>query len=1204
MHLYFAFVAAVFFYSFIYFDLLYSSDGFAENSSEVLSPNQVDAISNSSSRRFMEYPVDRLLPGDTFSPQRLTDDPSTAARQHPHQHYNDLDLDSRAYAPNVAPKPHFAPSTDIGYPDEGEAQPMSRAAIAQLSKQGFMAVDPSGTRRKTSRHAGLLASDPERPMASRYQVVLQLAAFVPARETTSANNSVPRAAIFTMQFFNCEPKKTEALRLYAKGDTNSRRRDRADLSSDDERRNKDDTDETSADVLSMSSGNSSGSDSGHDMRVARRRSKRREMRALRDRKKKKSQHHGTYILLSDSDSGLVGPAPRVTHVVDCSMGGQQLGHQFRNYLLKNSLQIEMWDADSKLLLGTATMPLRKLLHNWEADEEGAPKTSHSFGLELIVHAHRIEAEPKLDFGVGRHVNSNQISHFRAEIGRLQVLCKCTRSPGVGDEDTGGQVLPSARPESGKQFRTVAQKQQSLQQHSRQHNSRALVVGGIAHTPGLQRLHQSMGGRDFRLGPAHRVRAQKKVLSGVGGDRNKSGGESKVNDDRGSHSDSDYDDNDSRSDSNSEARRTAVNTTQADNTFISLSEHSAIASALGVERGGGVSYDRFMEFVEGSNGLYGRQAALHWVHSNVDAMTDCLQAISAGEKRVKEVDAEDDVEGGSDHDAPAASNSASGLVGRENFLVCTERVRARLPGSAMLVSPAEFRSVCDYFRGPFGTVRWENLLLSSRGLDKALDDLKTIFGGSSVSSDTHAKVWRELSAMDPQHTGRVACVAFRKWLRQSKIFKGQDLLRGPSWEALVCLAGDGSGTLSLDVFGDLAVGRFSATLHARNKLRIAVERLRTHAHNSGAHLRALFSASGDRAPDLNALLSHLGLALQSDLTQNESTKRQQQRLRSKELRRMKGMSSRYGRDDSGSDFDSEQEARDDNADAFTSNMRKVQEAREQRKRGVGEALMRARRCSHITLHTAHGEPSFFEYEVDNPYPRDERFRVTITDPQRAGALQLVRSKRAWDAFRAASGRDEIWRMSTEDELVGEDNTVVLSKHETVSIPFVFVSNHRDSDGRRGDDVESSKRTISVTIQSFRYAQEVSSLQVHVRPRAGVVHRVIRFFAPHDQLLHARMRLHFSTRGIVRQQQQHGPLHVVCPAPSSQSKDHALENYKRQLVRVEYSHPYPAGGRGSGRFYQVSTDCDICVVLLPTLFFLHFCAFVFLCLCMLLLLCWLR
>lgn len=199
----------------------------------------------------------------------------------------------------------------------------------------------------------------------------------------------------------------------------------------------------------------------------------------------------------------------------------------------------------------------------------------------------------------------------------------------------------------------------------------------------------------------------------------------------------------------------------------------------------------------------------------------------------------------------------------------------------------------------------------------------------------------------------------------------------------------------------------------------------------------------------------------------------------------------------------------------------------------------------------GKTLFFEQPLTNPFGHEERFLLSLEDPE----LRLVTAFDEWLHLRqhcracvGVLGSDPV-----EAEMFDKDGygniQVALLPHETLYLPFTFMSlepyvtkekkllrrgsrrgdrsgrsgsgEGKSSDGRGGegkrqdreddsvgegdDDEEEASRVAEVRIVSCTHGHVVAVMRVNICPRPSVVHRTLRFFEPENGLMRRRIQL---------------------------------------------------------------------------------------------------
>jgi hypothetical protein len=254
------------------------------------------------------------------------------------------------------------------------------------------------------------------------------------------------------------------------------------------------------------------------------------------------------------------------------------------------------------------------------------------------------------------------------------------------------------------------------------------------------------------------------------------------------------------------------------------------------------------------------------------------------------------------------------------------------------------------------------------------------------------------------------------------------LRGPNWEVVVrLLRTDRSGGLNFNGIVDLASGRAECTGNARLKLRNALERFL----GTGKTLRDLFGTEGISS-NLFALLTTLGLSVMSSSGLDDRTNA----LATRQLARLDAIP---GRSDEEEDNDPEEISR----------LEQIRKYRAQRKRLVGEKLLRDALSWEHHVRVSFGRVCFFEFPFTSPVDHEERFRIHFEDSE----LRLITDANEWRAYRRSNAHlilddeDE----DNDDDVVeenmfaraGRSFEFVLAAGEQVKIPFVLCAISQDS-----------------------------------------------------------------------------------------------------------------------------------------------------------------
>ena len=91
-----------------------------------------------------------------------------------------------------------------------------------------------------------------------------------------------------------------------------------------------------------------------------------------------SSDKGQLSVLCRDDAHARDEAPlALRYLIDCSDASPNEGHDFAEYMAKHSLFVDIWDADSLLLIGTSSIPLRKIMR------QGQPMAKCAMECDII-----------------------------------------------------------------------------------------------------------------------------------------------------------------------------------------------------------------------------------------------------------------------------------------------------------------------------------------------------------------------------------------------------------------------------------------------------------------------------------------------------------------------------------------------------------------------------------------------------------------------------------------------------------------------------------------------------------------------------------------------------------------------------------------------------------------------------------------------------
>lgn len=202
---------------------------------------------------------------------------------------------------------------------------------------------------------------------------------------------------------------------------------------------------------------------------------------------------------------------------------------------------------------------------------------------------------------------------------------------------------------------------------------------------------------------------------------------------------------------------------------------------------------------------------------------------------------------------------------------------------------------------------------------------------------------------------------------------------------------------------------------------------------------------------------------------------------------------------------------DFGDAFArqaSDLQLVQRFREGHKRDVVGSFLRTSMTREVTLYPKFASASYFEIELSNPFPQEERFHIKIDDPE----LRCITDGEEWRYY-----RERITPISkpenfypVESEMITPDNLeVTLNSNESVAVPFSFLSFASGQPGQEalGQERKSIReRTIIVRFISARHAHAVLEVHVRINPKPFVVHRALELHSGVGEFAKAQVKLH--------------------------------------------------------------------------------------------------
>ena len=180
--------------------------------------------------------------------------------------------------------------------------------------------------------------------------------------------------------------------------------------------------------------------------------------------------------------------------------------------------------------------------------------------------------------------------------------------------------------------------------------------------------------------------------------------------------------------------------------------------------------------------------------------------------------------------------------------------------------------------------------------------------------------------------------------------------------------------------------------------------------AGSTLRNLFGADGI-ASNLFALLTALGLSVVSSTGLDRRTNA----LAARQLARLDAIS----RSDD-----------EDEEDEGMSRLERVRKYRAQRKRLLGEKLLRDALSWEHHVRASFGRVCFFEFPFTSPVDHEERFRIHFEDSE----LRLITDANEWRAYRRSNAH---LILDDEDENENEDDMVEENMFARSGRSFEFV-----------------------------------------------------------------------------------------------------------------------------------------------------------------------
>ena len=397
---------------------------------------------------------------------------------------------------------------------------------------------------------------------------------------------------------------------------------------------------------------------------------------------------------------------------------------------------------------------------------------------------------------------------------------------------------------------------------------------------------------------------------------------------------------------------------------------------------------------------------------------------------------------------------------------------------------------------------------------------------------------QFQSLDPECTGQMRLKSFRRLLGHIGIE-----IKGKAWDALLCLVTDGSHghVVRYTDATDVLTGSVECMTSGRRKIRMALARFR----QENGNLDRIFPYG--TASSVSEVVTRLGLAIQpiSALEDAVDTGRlsvqQLHRLSANDkhddrVRNFVGKPSRkvvnVDSDDEGGPSDKFSSYAGLDMEQRLKQLQHSKLLRARRKRAVAESLLQQSNTSQQFIYPRFGHYEFFEFTLTNPFATAETVFVDIVDPQKEGALNLVRETTAWYAFRRTQQRllNRNFPGQVEQDMFGPNRETQIGPNESIQIPFQFCTTRApEKFGQESAAIVEHKRVISVVFRSTQRQVELARLDVHVLPQGVVIDRTLRFFPQENDVNRTCLRVLKALSDVPGRTNTKQNLAVLCNSP---------------------------------------------------------------------------
>jgi len=174
-------------------------------------------------------------------------------------------------------------------------------------------------------------------------------------------------------------------------------------------------------------------------------------------------------------------------------------------------------------------------------------------------------------------------------------------------------------------------------------------------------------------------------------------------------------------------------------------------------------------------------------------------------------------------------------------------------------------------------------------------------------------------------------------------------------------------------------------------------------------------------------------------------------------------------------------------------------REGNKRTMVRDILQSSMTKEILISPSFAKTSYFEVEVANPFPKEERLKIEIDDAE----LRCIVDSEEWRYFRESvppSAKCSNFYPVENEMITPETLELTLDAREAVAVPFAFVSFNASMHGK--------ERTASVRVFSSSTGHTILLIKVHINPRPFHIDRAIHLSGVAGEFVKAAIHLRFT------------------------------------------------------------------------------------------------